>query len=133
MENEINIHLGKKLRTLRKRNNKSQVEMALLFNVEQQSYWKLENGKTNFSANVQHKIYEVFGLKPLDFLYSPLEDEKPIKASPNGNYVINLILNQFRRHILELQLRNIDLEIEVRKYRTNFIVGDDGPPVHVII
>lgn len=133
MENEINIHLGNKLRALRKRISKSQDEMALLFNVEQQSYWKLENGKTNFSANVQQKIYEVFGLKPLDFLYSPLGEDKPVKASLNGNYVINLILNQFRRHILELRLRNIDLEIEVRKYRTNFIVGDDGPPVHVII
>lgn len=134
MENEINIHLGKKIKTLRKRLNKSQNEMAALFNIEQQSYCKLENGKTSFSANIQEEIYEIFGLKPLEFLYSPLEEDDMVtKQDPNENYITNLIFNQFRLNLLELQLRNADLEIEVRKYRTNFIVGDDGPPIHVII
>ena len=60
MRNEINIHLGEKLKFMRKNKNITQEQMAVIFDIEQQNYGRIEKGDTYFSSRILAKIEEVF-------------------------------------------------------------------------
>lgn len=132
MENYINVHLGKSLKALRENNvNMKQSEVAVLFGVTQQYYSKIECGKINFTNEILNNICSVFNITPNDFLnyqnlVSTLKNEESAQADKD-------LIAQLKWRIKMDSIYRADLEIEVRKYRRNFIVGDDGPPVHVLI
>ena len=52
MESIIRTHLGNKLKFLREKSNKKQIEMAIIFKMKQQNYSRIEKGKTNFSDKI---------------------------------------------------------------------------------
>jgi hypothetical protein len=42
------------------------------------------------------------------------------------------LIEQLQWRIKMDNIYRADLEIEVRQYRSNFIVGDDGPPIYIM-
>lgn len=84
---EITIGHAKKLRFLRKINDKKQIEVATAVQMSQQAYSKLENGETNFSDEVIEKISAFFKITPAEF-------EKPLDTfyigSNNSNSGTNI-------------------------------------------
>ncbi len=131
MENYINVYLGKHLKDLREKNNMKQAEAAILFGVTQQNYSKIECGKVNFSDKILTTICNSFNLTPNDFLnYQHINSE--VKIAENKD-IDTALIEQLQWRIKMMNLRIADLEIEVRQYRKNFIVGDDGPPIFVLI
>lgn len=131
MENYVNDYLGQNLKNLREKNNVKQIEAAVLFGVTQQNYSKIECGKVNFLDKILNTICSSFNVTPNDFLnYQNIISS--IKTAENKDIDIALI-DQLKWRIKMQNLRIADLEIEVRQYRRNFIVGDDGPPIYVMI
>lgn len=132
MGNYINEYLGENLKNLRENsNNIKQSEVAVLFGVTQQYYSKIECGKINFTDEILNNICNVFNITPNDFLnYRNIVSELNIVESQQAD---KDLIAQLQWRIQMQNLYRADLEIEVRKYRKNFIVGDDGPPVHVLI
>jgi transcriptional regulator with XRE-family HTH domain len=132
MENYINEYLGENLKTLRESNNNmKQSEVAVLFGVTQQYYSKIECGKINFTNEILNNICSVFNITPNDFINCRTKITE-LKFAESQQADKDLIA-QLQWQIQMQNLYRADLEIEVRKYRKNFIVGDDGPPVHVLI
>ncbi len=131
MENYVNVQLGQNLKNLREKNNVKQIEAAVLFGVTQQNYSKIECGKVNFSDKILNTICSSFNVTPNDFLnYQNIISS--IKTAENKD-IDKALIDQLKWRIKMQNLRIADLEIEVRQYRRNFIVGDDGPPIYVMI
>lgn len=131
MGNYVNKHLGENLKDLREKNCMKQSEASVLFGMIQQNYSKLECGKKIFSDDILNSICNVFNITPNEFLnYRSKVTE--LKENENVRTDKDLIA-QLEWRVKMQYLRIADLEIEVRKYRRNFIVGNDGPPVHVLI
>lgn len=131
MENYINEYLGLNLQNLRENNNMKQEEVAVLFGRTQQNYSKIECGKKFFTNEILDNICSVFNIEPNDFLnYRNIVSELKIVESQQAD---KDLIAQLQWRIQMQNLYRADLEIEVRKYRKNFIVGDDGPPVYVLI
>lgn len=131
MENYVNVQLGQNLKNLREKNNVKQIEAAVLFGVTQQNYSKIECGKVNFSDKILNTICSSFNITPNDFLnYQNVISS--IKTAENKD-IDKALIDQLKWRIKMQNLRIADLEIEVRQYRRNFIVGDDGPPIYVMI
>lgn len=130
MENYINEYLGKNLQDLRENNNMKQSEAAVLFGRTQQNYSKLECGNKFFTNEILNNICSVFNITPNDFLNYQNVVSK-LKIAENGQADKDLIA-QLKWRIKMQNLVRADLEIEVRQYRSNFIVGDDGPPIYIM-
>jgi transcriptional regulator with XRE-family HTH domain len=131
MENYINEYLGKNLQNLRENNNMKQEEVAVLFGTTQQNYSKIECGKKFFTNEILNNICSVFNTTPNDFLnyqniVSKLEYAESKQADKD-------LIAQLQWRVKMDSIYRADLEIEVRQYRSNFIVGDDGPPIYVMI
>lgn len=141
MKSSINEYFAKKLKLLRTKYSKSkdiQKDIAVKFGMKQQNYSKLENGETNFSDKILDKICDEFNITRTEFITSQSQLPQinvPAQANINSidDYTMRILFSKFRKEILELKLLNADLEIEVRRYRRNYIVGEDGPPIYVII
>jgi transcriptional regulator with XRE-family HTH domain len=131
MENYVNVYLGQHLKDLREKNNMKQTEAAILFGITQQNYSKIECGKVNFSDKILNTICSSFNVTPNDFLnyQHTISVEKIVENKDTDKALID----QLKWRIKMQNLRIADLEIEVRQYRRNFIVGDDGPPIYVMI
>lgn len=131
MENYINEYLGENLKTLRESNNNmKQSEVAVLFGVTQQYYSKIECGKINFTNEILNNICSVFNIAPNDFInYRNIVSELKIAESQQAD---KDLIAQLQWRIKMQNLVRADLEIEVRQYRSNFIVGDDGPPIYIM-
>jgi transcriptional regulator with XRE-family HTH domain len=67
MNDEIVVSHAKKLRYLRKKNDRTQVEVASHLGLSQQAYSKLEQGETTFSDETIEKIAEFFKITPAEF------------------------------------------------------------------
>ncbi len=131
MNDYLNEYLGQNLQDLRENNNMKQLEVAILFGTTQQYYSKIECGKINFSDKILNNICSVFNITPNDFFnYRNIMSKLKIEES---NQADKDLIAMLKWRIKMLSLQRADLEIEVRKYRRNFIVGNDGPPIHVII
>lgn len=131
MGNYINEYLGKNLKDIREKNKMKQSEAAILFGMTQQNYSKIECGKKVFTNEILSNICSIFHITPNDFLnyrnlITVLKDNESEQLSKD-------LIAQLQWRIKMDNIYRADLEIEVRKYRKNFIVGDDGPPVHVLI
>ncbi len=131
MENYVNVYLGQHLKNLREKNNMKQSEAAIFFGITQQNYSKIERGKVNFSDKILNNICNSFNLTPSDFLnYQQGASEANLAENKD---VDKALIDQLKWRIKMMNLKIADLEIEVRQYRRNFIVGDDGPPIFVMI
>ena len=130
MENYVNIYLGENLKNLREKNNMKQLETAILFGIAQQNYSKLECGKINFTDKILNNVCSIFNTTPNDFLnYRNIVSELKVVESEKTD---KDLIAQLKWRIKMQSLRIADLEIEVRQYRNNFIVGDDGPPIYTM-
>lgn len=131
MENYINLYLGENLKTLRENtNNMKQSEVAVLFGVTQQYYSKIECGKINFTDEILNSICSVFNITPNDFInYRNKMTELKFAESQQAD---KDLIEQLQWRIKMDNIYRADLEIEVRQYRSNFIVGDDGPPIYIM-
>ncbi|TSJ44825.1 helix-turn-helix domain-containing protein [Fluviicola chungangensis] len=67
MNDEIVVSHAKKLRYLRKKSDRTQVEVASHLGLSQQAYSKLEQGETTFSDETIEKIAEFFKITPAEF------------------------------------------------------------------
>lgn len=82
MNEDIVVSHAKKLRYLRKKVDKTQVEVATSLGLSQQAYSKLEQGETAFSDETIEKIAEFFEITPAEFENSL---ESVIVGSNNSN------------------------------------------------
>ncbi|MDR0802102.1 helix-turn-helix transcriptional regulator [Fluviicola sp.] len=82
MNEEIVVSHAKKLRFLRKKGDRTQVEVASHLGLSQQAYSKLEQGETAFSDETIEKIAEYFKITPAEF-ENP--SESVIVGSNNSN------------------------------------------------
>lgn len=78
MSSPIDLSHAKKLRFLRKSNEKKQADVATVLGLSQQAYSKMENGETCFTDETIEKLSGYFKITPAEF-------EKPIDAINIGN------------------------------------------------
>ncbi len=138
MKNFINSYLGQKLKVLRENSNRKQKDLALILSTTQQSYSKIENGKTNFSDALITKICDTFQITPIEFISSQNILSKNITLiSSNKNHIEDLstriLFASFKKQLIEKELRIVELELEVRKHKRYKIDTNDFNPIYVII
>lgn len=138
MKSFINSYLGQKLKVLRESSNRKQKDLALLLNITQQSYSKIENGKTNFSDLLITKICDAFKIPPMEFITNQNMLSKNISlVSSNKNHMEDLstriLFASFKKQLIEKELRIIELELEVKKYKRHKIDTNDFKPIYVMI
>jgi DNA-binding XRE family transcriptional regulator len=136
MESWINTHLGNKLKALREKSDKKQIEMAFTFNMKQQSYCKIEKGKTNFSDKIVNKICDVFYITPLEFLTISLpKTDAFVKPSINNidDFTTRILFASFRKQIAEQKLRIAELEIAARRQKVDKVITENIKPIYVMI
>lgn len=71
MKNQIAFNpviLGTYIRKLRETNNYSQYDMAIAINISQNSYWKLENGKSDITFKRIIALAAIFNLTIIAFI-----------------------------------------------------------------
>ena len=136
MESIIRTHLGNKLRFLREKSKKKQFEMAIIFEMKQQNYRRIEKGKTNFSDKILHKIHSIFNVEPLDFLRTAIP-QSSIVVKPTINnideYTTRILFASLRKQIAEQKVRIAELEIEARKQKIDKVISDNFEPLYVLI
>lgn len=137
MTSLVNEGYGKKLKYLRVKENKTQDEIASKIGMKQQNYSKLEKGELHFSDKIIYKICEVFQFKkPDDFLEMRLPSASPLITSNDNLYknlsdqILFAILNI---EIAKRDLRIVDLEIDLRKYKKDVILTEKINPIYVMI
>lgn len=135
MNSWINIFLGKKLKGLRERNNKKQTEMAYIFEMKQQSYSKIERGKTNFSDKILNKICEEFNTTKVEFLTVPISTTAVSKLKDNNidDFTTAILFANYRKQMAEQKLRIAELELQLRRQKTGKIIAEDIKPIYVLI
>ena len=138
MKSFINSFLGQKLKVLRESSNRKQKDLALILNTTQQSYSKIENGKTNFSDALISKICDTFKITPIEFISSQkILSQHVSLASSNKNHMEDLstriLFASFKKQLIEKELRIIELELEVRKHKRYKIDTNDFKHIYVMI
>ena len=138
MKSFINSYLGQKLKVLRESSNRKQKDLALILNTTQQSYSKIENGKTNFSDALITKICDTFQITPIEFISSQNMLSKNITlVSSNKNHMEDLstriLFASLKKQLIEKELRIVELELEVRKHKRYKIDTNDFKPIYVMI
>jgi transcriptional regulator with XRE-family HTH domain len=138
MKSFINSYLGQKLKVLRESSNRKQKDLAQILSTTQQSYSKIENGKTNFSDALITKICDTFQITPIEFISSQNMLSKNITlVSSNKNHMEDLstriLFASFKKQLIEKELRIVELELEVRKHKRYKIDPNDFKPIYVMI
>ncbi len=138
MKSFINSYLGQKLKVLRESSNRKQKDLALILSTTQQSYSKIENGKTNFSDALITKICDIFQITPIEFISNPNMLSKNITlVSSNKNHMEDLstriLFASFKKQLIEKELRIVELELEVKKHKRYKIDTNDFKPIYVMI
>jgi DNA-binding XRE family transcriptional regulator len=138
MKSFINSYLGQKLKVLRESSNGKQKDLALILNITQQSYSKIENGKTNFSDILITKICDTFKISPMEFITNQNMLSKNLSlVSSNQNHMEDLsnriLFASFKKQLIEKELRIVELELEVRKHKRYKVDTNDFKPIYVMI
>ncbi|MES2513314.1 MAG: helix-turn-helix transcriptional regulator [Bacteroidota bacterium] len=111
MESRINLYLAQNLKALRKKNKKKQLEMALLFNIKQQNYSKLETGKSNFTDKVINNICHVFKITAEDFITRQDSTANSSKTGLMDDLATKILLASLQKQLTEKNLQIVEMEI----------------------
>lgn len=105
---ELEVSYANKLRFLRHRHGKKQIEVADHLKLSQQAYSKLENGETSFSDEVIERIADFFKITPADFV-KPFDQMNVGDNSMNSNTTIHLIDAKIVETLEKLYQQNVAL------------------------
>lgn len=133
MHSIINAYLGQKLKTLRESSCRKQADMAMAFQITQQSYSKIERGQTNFSNKILNNIAQVFDISPLDFLSVSLDKKGQITRTGVEDFATRIIIAGLKKHIAEQKLRIAELEIASITGKISTPVSKNIKPLYVMI
>lgn len=130
MQEAINHIYGNKLKLLRTSQFISQKDLALKFEISQQSYSDLEKGYTNFSVKKIEYICKIFNIKVDEFITTNSKQRKTKK--PNSP-AIKILKKHYERLLLEKDIRIGELEIEAKRLKKNKKNSNSPPEVYVMI
>lgn len=128
MLEETKIIYGKRLKVLRINQFISQEEMAIKFNISQQSYSAMERGETKFSVKKIEKICKIFKIPLTEFITINTKQRKTKKEIPDS-YSIRLLKKHYERLLLEKDVRIGDLEIENKHLKKDKKISKKPPEV----
>jgi transcriptional regulator with XRE-family HTH domain len=106
----------KKLKRLRLNHLLGQKEMAVKFNISQQSYAKLEAGKTLFTQKKIEKICRIFNIEVQDFAMTSWSErlcQNPIEPS-----IVQVLKMHYEKLLLQQEKRIKELEISLQGNKT---------------
>lgn len=139
MEHFANAIYSKKLKFLRQQLELNQETMAANLNMSQQSYCKLEKGKTNFTYQRIQEICRVSKIQEKDFvLLEVFAFQKSLPVNMLSLIIDDSRIEALNKHyeilLMESELCNIKLEQRLRNYKPyQKTSGKDNPLVYVII
>ena len=133
MESIINLYLAQNLKALRKKSNKKQLEMALIFNIKQQNYSKFENGKTNFTNKLIDKICETFHITAVEFIAGQHVSQNQLKANATEELTTKILLANLQKQLTEKKLQIVEMEIANRMPKQKRGIANGNNPVYVMI
>ena len=110
------VDYGKKLRLLRTSIYAKQSDIASKLNISQQAYSHLENGRTHFSVTIIHKICDVFHISFQEFMTLNAQSLQ-LANSANDSFTMRILQAHYKKMILERDLRIVQLELELKKYK----------------
>jgi transcriptional regulator with XRE-family HTH domain len=119
---ELEVSYANKLRFLRHRHGKKQIEVAEHLNLTQQAYSKLENGETSFADETIEKISDYFRITPEDFV-KPFDQMNVGANSMNVNTTIHLIDSKVVEALEKLYQQNASL-IELNSKLTSDLIRE---------
>ncbi|MDF2449499.1 MAG: family transcriptional regulator [Bacteroidota bacterium] len=106
---------SKKLKRLRLNHLLCQKEMADKFSISQQSYAKLEAGKTIFTVKKIEKICKIFNISFNEFI--TISDNEKICASAIESYNTKVLKAHYEGLLLQKDIRINELEIKFLQKR----------------
>jgi transcriptional regulator with XRE-family HTH domain len=86
MEQDIDLHLGKRLRARRRLLGLTQQQLAIVVGVRFQQIQKYECGANRISASRLWRLAEVLGV-PVGYFYDGLETERPSAAADRAGEI----------------------------------------------
>lgn len=132
METALKEILGEKLRILRTYFGYQQKEMAVKFNIGQQAYSDLEMGRTNFTDKKISKICEIFNITFQEFL-SVESADIITKNQISESATIRILKLNHKKELLEKELRIVELELELKKYKKFTTYKEHSSSIYVMI
>ncbi len=111
MPHHVDIHVGRRLKTLRLMRRITQKDMALSLNISFQQLQKYETGANRMSASRMYEISKILKVKPSTF-FEGLSAETFEKEAPEVHTKIQTTLDEMKRSI-----KLIDELINLRRQR----------------
>lgn len=103
---------SKRLKRLRLSHLLCQKEMAIKFNISQQSYAKLEAGKTLFTQNKIENICRIFNIQFNEFIMFNCNESLVIKSIEPS--ILQTLKMHYEKLLLQQEMRINELEIKLR-------------------
>jgi transcriptional regulator with XRE-family HTH domain len=138
MESFVNKYFAGKLKSLRLKSDDIQDVLAAKFDMKQQVYCRLEQGKTNFSDNILDKICDEFNISRAEFVTSQSQlpqTNSVLKSNEKmlDDFSTKVIFAIFKKELIEKDLQIVDLQIALRKQKRYMEVTEDVEPIYVMI
>ncbi len=127
-----NIDYGKKLTRLRTAIFAKQIDISSKFNMSQQAYSNLENGKTHFSINIINKLCPIFNITFQEFM-TMNDQASQIAINHPDNDTLKILELHHQKITLEKDIRIVQLELELKKHKRHPIISQEPAPIYVMI